>query len=114
MEANGFRTKIPEPAAPIRNCGSLNVNSRFAKTPSLAVHNDKVYVAWSERDFVTNKFAVRIKRLDGNTWVPLTLPQGLFVNNAHSPILYANGSLHIAWVEENEAGVLQLIVAKLG
>ncbi|MCG3112801.1 MAG: hypothetical protein MCM46_13375 [Candidatus Manganitrophus sp. SB1] len=96
------------------NCGSLNVNSRFAKTPSLAVHNDKVYVAWSERDFVTNKFAVRIKRLDGNTWVPLTLPQELFVNNAHAPILYANGSLHIAWVEENEAGVLQLIVAKLG
>lgn len=96
------------------NCGSLNVNSRFAKTPSLAVHNDKVYVAWSERDFGTNKFVIRIKRLDGNTWVPLTLPQGVFVNNAHAPILYANGSLHIAWVEENEQGVLQLIVAKLG
>ena len=95
-------------------CGSLNVNSRFAKTPSLAVHNDKVYVAWSERDTVTNKFAVRIKRLDGTTWVPLTLPQGLFVNNAHSPVLISNGSLHIAWVEENAQGVLQLIVAKLG
>jgi hypothetical protein len=99
---------------PDPNCGSLNVNSRFAKTPSLAVHNDKVYVAWSERDFGTNKFVIRIKRLDGNTWVPLTLPQGVFVNNAHSPVLYANGSLHIAWVEENEQGVLQLIVAKLG
>lgn len=99
---------------PDPNCGSLNVNSRFAKTPSLAVHNDKVYVAWSERDFGTNKFAIRIKRLDGNTWVPLTLPQGVFVNNAHAPILYANGALHIAWVEENEQGILQLIVAKLG
>lgn len=99
---------------PDPSCGSLNVNSRFAKTPSLAVYNDKVYVAWSERDFGTNKFAIRIKRLDGNTWVPLTLPQGVFVNNAHAPILYANGALHIAWVEENEQGILQLIVAKLG
>ncbi len=97
-----------------RDCGSLNISSRDAKTPSLAVHNDKVFVAWSERDTKTNKWAVRIKRLDGDTWVPLTLPQDLFVNNAHSPMLYANGSLHIAWVEENEAGVLQLIVAKLG
>lgn len=96
------------------NCGSLNVNSRFAKTPSLAVHNDKVYVAWSERDFATNKFVVRIKRLDGTTWTPLTLPQGLFVNNAQSPMLFSNGSLHIAWVEENDQGILQLIVAKLG
>ncbi len=96
------------------NCGSLNVNSRFAETPSLAIFNGKVYVTWSERDTNTNKFAVRIKRLDGNTWVPLTLPQGLFVNNARSPMLFANGTLNIAWVEENEAGVLQLVVAKLG
>lgn len=95
-------------------CGSLNVNSRFAETPSLVVHNDKVYVAWSERDFVTNKFAVHLKRLDGDKWFEITLPAGLFVNNAHSPILYSNGGLHIAWVEENAEGVLQLIVAKIG
>lgn len=109
VQVKGTGSCGPDP-----NCGSLNVNSRFAKTPSLAVHSDKVYVAWSERDTNTNKYAIRIKRLDGDTWVPLTLPQGLFVNNAHSPILYANGSLHIAWVEENDLGVMQLIVAKLG
>ncbi|MBI3802495.1 MAG: hypothetical protein HY282_01880 [Nitrospirae bacterium] len=95
-------------------CGSLNSNSRFAETPSLAVHNNQVYVAWSERDFVTNKFAVHIKRLDGSNWVEINPPAGLFVNNAHSPILFSNGDLNIAWVEENAQGILQLIVAKIG
>jgi|GEM_PF-3813425 len=96
------------------NCGSLNVNSRFGKTPSLAVHNNKVYVAWSELDFNSNKFVVHLKHLDGTTWVPVDLPNTLFTNNAQSPMLYSNGALHLAWVEQNAQGILQLIVAKLG
>lgn len=106
----------------LNNCiGSLNhkskvkgLSNRFAETPSLAVHNNQVYVAWSERDAETNLFVIQVKRLEANgTWTLLSLPVDLFVRNARFPILIGNGALYIAWIEENDQGILQMVVATL-
>lgn len=104
-------SNCPDP----NNClGSLNSpGSPVAEPPSLAVHNNQVYVAWSERTNGNNR-AIRIKKLVGNTWVPINLPANLFVKNAFSPVLTSDGALHIAWIEEDQNGVLQVLVAKLG
>jgi hypothetical protein len=91
--------------------GSLNHQSTFAKTPSLSVLGNQVFVAWSERDN-TNVYKVRLKALTGNQWDFRGTLNIDPTKHAHSPVMVANGSLYVAWVERGANDKLQLFVAK--
>ncbi|NKE70643.1 hypothetical protein [Candidatus Manganitrophus noduliformans] len=104
----------------IPDCGSLNhvsdgnkIPSRFAMTPSLSTFGNRIFVAWSERDDDTSPptYKIRLKSLNGGgKW---DFNGTLSSRNSYSPALYSDGQgLFVAWVEENEAGRLQLHVAR--
>ncbi|HLG21375.1 MAG TPA: hypothetical protein VI382_01070 [Candidatus Manganitrophaceae bacterium] len=93
-------------------CGSLNHRSPFAKTPSLGVFGNQVFVAWSEKDKIAGKYQIRLKSLSGDQW---NFNGTLNIDpdqDAHSPVLAADGALYAAWIEKNADGILQLYVAR--
>ena len=98
------------------DCGTLNVKSRAAETPSIAVLGNQVFVSWGERNDDTSPtiYKIQLKSLAGSQWNfhgTRNIDAG---RNGYSPQLYADHvggtGLYQAWVEEGQNGMLQLHV----
>lgn len=98
------------------DCGSLNVNSFTAETPSLVVFGDKVFVSWAERNDSTNPpvYKIQLKSLNGSQWLNNGTRNTAANQDGFTPVLYAdntnNTGLYTAWVERGANGRLQLHV----
>ncbi|GGD82166.1 S-layer homology domain-containing protein [Paenibacillus nasutitermitis] len=96
----------------------LNMNpSRSAAAPKTAVWNNELYAIWAESngDMFDPKKIIRVKKLDGENWVPANDGNGLNVSlnqDANGPALAAyEGYLYAIW-EEVTAGNKKVIRVK--
>lgn len=98
------------------DCGSLNVNSITAETPSVAVLGNQVFISWAERNDLTSPpvYKIQLKSLIGTQWSFHGTRNTVADRDGFSPMLYADNTdgtgLYTVWVEKGPNNILQLHV----
>jgi len=95
----------------------INAN---AITPKLAVHNNQLFIAWSEYNTTSTTNLIRLAQWSGTVTASPTAPPWTFVDsmtpglnylntkNAFNPVIGSTGSkLYLGWAEENGAFIQQ-------
>ncbi|QJD84670.1 Ig-like domain-containing protein [Cohnella herbarum] len=99
--------------------GGLNIKpSSIAVEPSLAIYNDKLYVAWEENNVDRLDYQIRVKRYDEPGWTSVDGGDqyGLNINSgfraANVELAEFNNHLYAIWQEVKALTIIQHIRVK--